>query len=125
MAAGHTAFGQGVASRGAKAQPRGKPSGIPFRSRLTDIASEAGLRAPVVYGGVTQKSYILETVGCGCAFFDYDNDGWMDIFVLSGTRLEGDSGRRDQPAVQEQPRRDVHRRDGKGRSGPQRVGRPA
>jgi hypothetical protein len=90
-AAGHTAFGQGVASRGAKAQPRGKPSGIPFRSRLTDVASEAGLRAPIIYGGVTQKSYILETVGCGCAFFDYDNDGWMDILVLSGTRLEGDT----------------------------------
>ena len=29
-------------------------------------------------------------MGCGCAFFDYDNDGWMDIFLLSGTRLDGD-----------------------------------
>ena len=35
------------------------------------------------------KKYILESTGCGCAFIDYDNDGWMDIFVLSGTRLEG------------------------------------
>ena len=46
-------------------------------------------RIPIVYGGVEPKSYILEVVGCGVAFLDYDNDGWLDIFVLSGTRLEG------------------------------------
>ena len=51
---------------------------------------EAGLREPVVYGPVETKTYIVETIGCGCAFFDYDNDGWMDMFVLSGTRREGD-----------------------------------
>jgi len=38
---------------------------------------------------VDTKSYIIEVVGCGVAFIDYDNDGWMDLFVLSGTRLEG------------------------------------
>jgi hypothetical protein len=43
-----------------------------------------------VYGGVDSKKYILEATGCGCAFIDYDNDGWMDIFLLSGTRLTGD-----------------------------------
>lgn len=83
-------FAQGIASRGVKPQPRGKPSGLPFDSKLVDIAERAGLRAPVVYGGVERKTYILETVGCGCAFVDYDNDGWIDIFVLSGTRLDGD-----------------------------------
>ena len=36
------------------------------------------------------KDYILETIGCGAAFLDYDNDGWLDIFLLSGTRLGGD-----------------------------------
>ena len=36
------------------------------------------------------QKYILEAIGCGCAFIDYDNDGWMDVFLLSGTRLEGD-----------------------------------
>ena len=35
------------------------------------------------------NKYILESDGCGCAFIDYDNDGWMDLFLLSGTRLEG------------------------------------
>jgi hypothetical protein len=83
-------FGQGVSSRGVKAQPRGKPSGKPFLSRLTDVAEQAGLTHPVIYGGVNSKSYIIEVVGCGLAFLDYDNDGWLDIFVLSGTRLEGD-----------------------------------
>ena len=84
------AFGQGISSRGVKAQPRGKPSGRPFSSRLTDVASQAGLTNPVVYGGVDTKHYILEVVGCGVAFIDYDNDGWQDLFVLSGTRLDGD-----------------------------------
>ena len=70
--------------------PRRALSGRPFNARLVDVAREAGLREPIVYGPVETKKYILETIGCGCAFFDYDNDGWMDIFILSGTRLEGD-----------------------------------
>jgi len=88
LSAGH-AFGQGVSSRGVRPQPRGKPSGRPFLSRLTDVAAPAGLTAPTIYGGVDKKSYIVEVVGCGVAFLDYDNDGWLDLFVLSGTRLEG------------------------------------
>jgi hypothetical protein len=78
-----------VATRSVKPQPRGKPSGLPFHARFVDVAAQAGLTAPVIYGGVDRKSYILETVGCGCAFFDYDNDGWLDILLLCGTRLEG------------------------------------
>ena len=83
------AFAQGISSRGVKPQPRGKPSGRPFNSRLTDVAEQAGLTQPNVYGGVDGKSYIIEVVGCGVAFFDYDNDGWLDLLVLNGTRLEG------------------------------------
>ncbi len=81
--------GQGVVSRKAKAEPRMAPSGRPFNARFTDIAKEAGLVLPVVYGEADHKDYILETVGCGCAFFDYDNDGWMDIFLLSGSSMAG------------------------------------
>ena len=84
-----TAFRQGVSSRSVKPQPRGKPSGRPFAARFTDVAAQAGLTHPIVYGGVDRKSYIVEVVGCGVAFLDYDNDGWLDLFVLSGTRLEG------------------------------------
>jgi hypothetical protein len=83
-------FGQGISSRGVKAQPRGKPSGRPFLARFTDVAKQAGLTEPVIYGGLDSKSYIVEVVGCGAAFIDFDNDGWVDLFVLSGTRLEGD-----------------------------------
>jgi hypothetical protein len=82
------AFAQGVSSRGVRAQPRGKPSGRPFHARFTDVAREAGLTHPVIYGGVESKSYIIEVVGSGVAFIDYDNDGWLDVFVLSGTRLQ-------------------------------------
>ena len=65
-------------------------SGRPFNAHFTDVAAAAGLKAPVIYGGVDAKKYILESTGCGCAFLDYDNDGWMDMFILSGTRLSGD-----------------------------------
>jgi hypothetical protein len=79
----------GMASRGIKPQPRGKPSGLPFHARFTDVAARAGLRAPVIYGPADRMDYILESMGCGVAFLDYDNDGWLDIFLLSGTRREG------------------------------------
>jgi enediyne biosynthesis protein E4 len=80
------AVGQGVATRETKAQAR-VTSGRPFNARFIDVASSAGLVLPIVYGEPDHKDYILETVGCGCAFFDYDNDGWMDIFLLSGDSL--------------------------------------
>jgi enediyne biosynthesis protein E4 len=83
------AFGQGISTRSVKPQPRGKPSGRPFNARFTDVAKQAGLTSPIVYGGVDTKSYIIEVVGCGAAFIDYDNDGWQDLFILNGTRLEG------------------------------------
>ena len=60
-----------------------------FPVTFVDIAERAGLTAPILYGGVDQKKYIIETNGCGVAFIDYDNDGWIDIFLLNGTRLEG------------------------------------
>ena len=80
-------LGQGVAPHKAAALPRGKPSGLPFTSTFTDVAAKAGLRAVTVYGESDRKEYIVETLGCGCAFLDFDNDGWLDIFLLSGTRL--------------------------------------
>ncbi len=70
-----------------KPQPKGKPSGLPFKSRFTDVAAAAGLTAPVIYGGVERKDYLLETTGSGVAFLDYDNDGWLDLFIPSGARF--------------------------------------
>ena len=57
--------------------------------RFTDIAAKAGLTAPIVYGDPDSKKYILETNGCGIAFFDYDHDGWLDLFVPGGSLLDG------------------------------------
>src|ERR1700730_2371748 len=56
---------------------------------FTDRAHEAGLTMMNVFGGVDTKKYIIETTGTGVAILDYDNDGWPDIFIVNGTKLEG------------------------------------
>jgi len=56
-------------------------------AHFTDVAQKAGLTAPVIFGGENTKKYIIETTGTGVAIFDYDNDGWPDIFVVNGTTL--------------------------------------
>jgi len=53
-----------------------------------DVAKEAGLTVPNIWGGVKSKKYIIETKGNGLAFFDYDNDGWLDIYLTNGVRFE-------------------------------------
>jgi hypothetical protein len=58
-------------------------------ANFNDIAEKAGLTAINVFGGVDTKKYIIETTGTGVAIFDYDNDGWPDIFIVNGTTLEG------------------------------------
>jgi hypothetical protein len=78
-----------VAERSVKAQAKPPASGRPFDTNFVDIAQQAGLIQPVIYGDPNNTEYILEAVGCGCAFLDYDNDGWMDIFMLGGKRLNG------------------------------------
>ena len=71
LAVARPSFGQGVSSRGVRPQPRGKPSGRPFNARFTDVAKEAGLIQPTIYGAADSKSYIIEVVGCGGACFDF------------------------------------------------------
>ena len=68
---------------------RGKPSGLPFHAQFANVAAAAGLRAPVIYGDEGKADYILESMGCGAAFLDYDNDGWLDIVMLTGRRRTG------------------------------------
>jgi len=55
---------------------------------FVDVAREAGLNAPNVWGGVDHKRSIIEAKGSGLAFFDYDNDGWLDIYLTNGTRFD-------------------------------------
>ncbi len=55
---------------------------------FVDVAKESGLNVPNVWGGITHKEYIVEAKGSGIAFFDYDQDGWLDIYLTNGDRLD-------------------------------------
>jgi hypothetical protein len=64
-------------------------SGLPLDVQFVNIAREAGLRSKTTYGSEKRNRYLIETTGCGAAFFDYDRDGWLDIFLVNGSRFEG------------------------------------
>jgi hypothetical protein len=76
----------------ALAQSAPHPTGLKAAKPVayfSDVAKQAGLTMVNVFGGVNTKKYIIETTGTGVAIFDYDNDGWPDIFIVNGTTLEG------------------------------------
>jgi hypothetical protein len=76
----------------ARPAPKGRPSpvtGTPLGVQFVDVAKEAGLNVETIFGGEHRNKYLLETTGCGAAFFDYDQDDWIDIFLVNGWRLEG------------------------------------
>lgn len=63
-----------------------EPLGVSF----VDVAQSVGLgEAVIIGGGEGSKRYILEEMGGGVAFFDYDNDAWPDIFLVNGSVVEG------------------------------------
>ena len=68
-----------------KDSPEGNELGVSF----LNVARESGLNVKTIFGGEHKNKYLLETTGCGVAFYDYDNDGWLDIFLVNGWRLEG------------------------------------
>ena len=70
---------------GPKSPLEGTPLGVSF----VDVIKGSGLDVETIYGGVGKNKYLLETTGCGLAFYDYDNDGWLDVFLVNGWRLEG------------------------------------
>ena len=75
-----------------RAAPKGAPSpvaGTPLGVSFVDVARAAGLHAKTIYGGERKNRYLVETTGCGVAFYDYDQDDWLDIFLVNGSRLEG------------------------------------
>ena len=65
------------------------PSSASLGVSFVNVAKESGLNVKTFFGGEHKNKYLLETTGCGIAFYDYDNDGWLDIFVVNGSRLEG------------------------------------
>ena len=84
-------FNGGLFLATVSSQPRATriAAGQEFPVSFTNIASVVGFSEPTIYGDIDRKRYIIETNGCGVAFVDYDNDGWVDLFMLSGTRLTG------------------------------------
>jgi hypothetical protein len=87
LIAGFLVSAQGVASRAVKPTTRAKPSGKPWMAHFTDISRAAGLTHPMIYGNPDKIDYLVESSSGGVAFFDYDNDGFPDIFAVSGTRF--------------------------------------
>ena len=70
---------------GPKSPIEGTPLGVSF----VDVAAKSGLTLETIYGGRFTNKYLLETTGCGLAFYDFDDDGWLDLFMVNGWRLEG------------------------------------
>ncbi|HTS10239.1 MAG TPA: CRTAC1 family protein [Candidatus Eisenbacteria bacterium] len=67
----------------------GSPQASDVGVSFINVAKDSGLNVKTIFGGEHKNKYLLETTGCGVAFYDYDNDGWLDIFLVNGTRLEG------------------------------------
>jgi hypothetical protein len=83
------ALPRSLRAQGAPIQQAPSKTATDLGLSFVNVAREAGLNAKTVFGGEHKNKYLLETTGCGVAFYDYDNDGWLDIFLVNGSRLEG------------------------------------
>jgi hypothetical protein len=72
-------------------------SGTPLGVQFVNVAKEAGLNAKTTFGAESSNKFLLETTGCGVAFIDYDNDGWLDLFFVNGTRFEAQYPKGEEP----------------------------
>ena len=80
---------------GADADPPGKnPAAVLFR----DVSDQAGLRF-AHHSGLQGKKFMPETVGSGCAFIDYNDDGFYDLFFVNGTDWPGPHAQSHYPAL--------------------------
>jgi hypothetical protein len=66
----------------------GKSSGQDSGHFFTDVTRQAGIQFRYNFGDYTYEN-ILESSGSGITIFDYNNDGWMDLYMLNGTYIEG------------------------------------
>src|SRR5690242_137093 len=80
-----------VVRQGVKPLTPAKFSGLPYNTKFVNVAAAAGFHEPIVFGVPDHADYILESMGCGVAFLDYDNDGWQDVLLLTGQHLNAPS----------------------------------
>ena len=62
-----------------------------------DISEEAGLTKWTHKMGTPEKTYLVETKGSGIGLIDYDNDGWLDIYVVNGSTFDALDGKETPP----------------------------
>src|SRR5262245_46510664 len=66
--------------------------------QFSDVSAQAGLNFKH-NSGAFGKKYLPETLGSGCAFIDYDNDGWQDILLVNSMNWPGHAGTKSFPAL--------------------------
>jgi enediyne biosynthesis protein E4 len=66
--------------------------------QFSDVTAQAGIRFKH-NSGAYGKHYLPETVGAGCAFLDYDNDGWQDVLLVNSTNWPDHKGAKSFPAL--------------------------
>ena len=92
-----------------RASPPGSPASPPSLpsppAASSNLAPSPSKTSPAKSGlatfhhqmGTPDKNYILDSVGSGVALLDYDNDGWLDIYLVNGSTYEAMSGKSPSP----------------------------
>src|SRR5271155_2876624 len=76
-----------TSSRASASPSPSKKQAASSTALFADVAHAAGIDFHLTCGGA-EKRYIMESMCGGIAVLDYDNDGWMDIFLVNGSTLE-------------------------------------
>ena len=83
----HSPVHSAPSSRTSTSPSSSKKQAAPSSASFADVARAAGIDFHLTCGGA-EKRYIMESMCGGIAVLDYDNDGWMDIFLVNGSTLE-------------------------------------